>query len=149
MKKEFFFFLLITTVSIPQVHATSMKDTIPSADPLNDAAFYQKKAKTQRTAGIILLSTGAVMATTGFALTMSELDGLFDPANPAAKDYGNLPEILGYAGLILIVASIPLFILAHENKRRVKLILETAPSSLSVPCYHAKSRVYAGIAFKF
>jgi len=45
MKKEFFFFLLITTVSIPQVHATSMKDTIPSADPLNDAAFYQKKQR--------------------------------------------------------------------------------------------------------
>jgi len=149
MKKSFFLFLLIATVSITQVYAASMKDTIPSTDPLNDAAFYQHKAKTQRTAGVILLSSGAVMATTGLILTLSELDGLFEPGNPAAKDYGNWPDVLGYGGLILMVASIPFFILSHKNKRRAKLIGGTAPASLSIPGYHPKSQVYAGIVFKF
>ena len=149
MKKRFFLLLLLFPVLASDAYALTSTDTIPRNASVNDALLYKKKAKTQERTGIMLLGSGVIMGGIGFGLVLSEFDGLFEPGAPPPKDYGSWPEILGYGGLILAVASIPFFILARKNKRRAKFLAGNKNIPSLYPGAMAKKQLFAGVVINF
>ena len=78
---------------------------------------YLKRSKKQKTTGIVLLTSGSILATTGLAIALSDLSGLFDPNEPARHNSATA-DILGYSGLVIPAGSIPFFIASSRNRRK-------------------------------
>lgn len=146
-KKSFlfisFFFLLATDVS-----GANRTDTLPLADSATTGLMYKKKAKTSLVTGVILSSAGVLAAGIGMGLTLSGLSHLFEPGYQS-KDYGSLPSILGYGGLTLIAASVPLFIVSGKYKRKAKLYVKYQKPDLHLPASMVKRQISAGVVIHF
>ncbi len=82
-----------------------------------------EKSHNQKVTSNILVITGGVMCIVGIGVAVSSLSGLFDP-NASHYDYGNAPDILGYGGAILMVASIPFALAARKNKKQARLYMQ-------------------------
>ena len=138
-----FFFLLATGVS-----GVNRADTLPLVDSAAVGLMYKKKAKTMLVTGVILSSVGVVVAGIGMGLALATLSHLFEP-DYQGKDYGSLPDILGYGGLALIAASIPLYIISGKNKRKAKLYLGYQKPALHLPVSVVKRQISAGVVINF
>ena len=115
MKKVFFisFPLLIvfgafaqTTISDTTIHVLTKED-------------YLRKSKNQKTAAGVMLIGGTVTMTVGVGIALGGggLDCAF--GTPDCKKNQTLAGILFYSGSVAILGSIPLFIAAGKNKKRV------------------------------
>ena len=86
------------------------------------ATEYLKNAKTQKTAGWLLLGGGALMATIGTAVLTKETEDLFvnifDHNPPPAKNDETLGSVLTIGGLLAMAGSILFFIAACKNRRK-------------------------------
>lgn len=85
--------------------------------PALEKQDYLKKSKSQKTIGIVLLTSGSVIATVGLAMTLSNVSGIFDPDNPPRHN-STTADILGYSGLVIAAGSIPFFIASSKNKKK-------------------------------
>ena len=148
MKKKAFifvtFFFLVTT----NVSGVNTADTLPLVDSAAVGLMYKKKAKTSLVTGVILSSAGVLAAGIGMGLTLSGLSHLFEPGYQS-KDYGSLPSILGYGGLTLIAASVPLFIVSGKYKRKAKLYVKYQKPDLHLPASMVKRQISAGVVIHF
>jgi hypothetical protein len=68
-----------------------------------------------------MAGVGTTMAMTGLAMGLKNLDGLFDPGS-GNKYNSTVADVLGYTGLAIVVASIPLYISSSKNKRKAMSI---------------------------
>ena len=148
MKKKAFifvtFFFLVTT----NVSGVNTADTLPLVDSAAVGLMYKKKAKAALVTGIILSSTGVIAAGVGMGLALASLNHLFEPGYQR-KDYGSLPDILGYGGLALIAASIPLYIVSGKYKRKAKLYLRYQKPAFHLPVSVVKRQISAGVVINF
>lgn len=76
---------------------------------------YLRKAKNQKTAGKIVLAAGGAMAMTGILIAVSNLD--FSTTR-TDDNTGNAADIIGYSGVTVMAASIPLFMASSKNKKK-------------------------------
>ena len=106
--KRFFILFLILGFSIQAFNQVpAFRNTTIQTD-------YLKKSKNQKTVGWVFLGTGTAMIITG---------GLIGLNSMATHPYGEKEEltagsILVASGIILDLASIPLFITAAHNKKK-------------------------------
>ena len=91
---------------------------------------YLLKSKKQKTAAWILIGGGFVLSSAGVIAAVIEANKdiwrSIDPGDD--KEPSNVPDILFYSGNVVMLSSIPLFIVASKNKRkamRVSLKNET------------------------
>ena len=98
------FALLIASASAQQTQTLTKTD-------------YLKKSNHQKTTGIVLATSGSLLATIGLVMTLSNVSGLFDPNDPPRYN-SNTADVLGYSGLAIAAASIPFFIASSKNKKR-------------------------------
>jgi hypothetical protein len=90
-----------------------------TTDDVLDSDYLWQKSKNQNTAGKILLVTGTTMTVVGIIgfgnNSMSFDDGILKGGNAQKADaYGYIM----LAGLVMDLASIPVFIFASRNKKR-------------------------------
>jgi hypothetical protein len=104
--------ILILIISGPVFSQQS--DTVP----VLNRQYYFTKSDNQKKAAKILLVGGAVISGVGFGIVLSHLDGLFDPNQPPPRNNGKLADVLGYGGLVIAAASIPLFIASSKNEKK-------------------------------
>lgn len=83
---------------------------------------YLTKSDNQKKTAKILLIGGSVISGVGFGIVLSHLDGLFDPNQPEPNNNGKLADVLGYGGLVIAAASIPLFIASSKNEKKAMSI---------------------------
>jgi hypothetical protein len=107
--------ILIPILLILFAAASAQQTTTVS--PALTKTDYLKKSKNQKTTGIVLLTTGSVMATVGLAMTLSNVSGIFDPNDPPRHN-SSTADILGYSGLAIAAASIPFFVASSKNKKK-------------------------------
>ena len=84
-----------------------------SQDNLKNKDYYLEKSKKQKTAGWILLGSGAALSISGLIIIGSEASTL-DLESDAIK----AGEVMNYIGLAAMVGSIPLFIASGRNRRK-------------------------------
>lgn len=107
MKKIIIPFLLLTLSVAAFSQQTKSSQLLSGED-------YLRKSKKQKTAAWVLLGGGALMTTGGYTFMAYEAlqgDGFGDTKF-------NVARIMFYTGGIAMLASIPLFISAAENKGR-------------------------------
>jgi hypothetical protein len=104
--------ILILTIAAPVF--SQRTDTVP----VLTRQYYLTKSKNQKKTAKILLVSGTVMSGVGLGITLSNLNGLFDPNQPEPPNNGKLADVLGYSGLVIAAASIPLFIAASKNEKK-------------------------------
>lgn len=151
MKKTTFTFVTFLFLLATDVSGVNRTDTLPLADSAAVGLMYKKKAKTELVTGIVLSSAGAIAVAVGLVLAESELDNLghlFEPGYQN-KDYGSLPEILGYGGLALIAASVPLYIISAKHKRKAKMYLRYQKPASHLPVSVVKREISVTVAISF
>jgi hypothetical protein len=148
MTKKLFIFITLFFLLATDVSGVNRTDTLPLADSSAAGLMYKKKAKTALVTGVILSSAGVLAAGIGMGLTLSGLSHLFEPGYQS-KDYGSLPSILGYGGLTLIAASVPLFIVSGKYKRKAKLYLRYQKPDLPHAGKEIKGQMSAGVVINF
>lgn len=151
MKKTTFIFATFLFLLVTDIFGVNKTDTLPLTDSAAVGLIYKKKAKTELVTGIVLSSAGAIAAGVGLALAASELENLghiFEPGY-RGKDYGSLPEILGYGGLVLIAASVPLYIVSGKHKRKARLYLKYQRPASHLPVSLVKRQISATVAIRF
>lgn len=148
MKKRAFIFVTFLFLLAADVSGVNRTDTLPLADSSAVGLMYKKKAKTMLVTGVILSSAGVVAAGIGMGLALATLSHLFEPGYQG-KDYGSLPDILGYGGVALIAASVPLYIISGKNKRKAKLYLKYQKPDLPHAGKEIKGQISAGVAINF
>jgi hypothetical protein len=83
---------------------------------------YLKKSKNQKTAGWILLGSGALLTTIGVVVGMNEAEDIvvdiFDPYASPSNDDATLATVLTIGGVLAMAGSIPLFIASGKNKKK-------------------------------
>ncbi|MBX2925396.1 MAG: hypothetical protein KF746_24575 [Chitinophagaceae bacterium] len=121
-------------------------DTLPLSDSAAVGLMYRKKARTERTMGIVLSSAGVIAAVVGAGLTLVSLGHLFEPGY---KGYGNLPDILGYGGLALVAVSIPFYIVSGSHAHKAKLYLKYQRPAVHLPVSMVKGQISATVAICF
>ena len=121
-------------------------DTLPLSDSAAVGLMYRKKARAERTTGIVLSSAGAAAAVVGAGLTLVSLGHLFEPGY---KGYGNLPDILGYGGLALVAVSIPFYIVSGSHAHKAKLYLKYQRPAVHLPVSMVKGQISATVAICF
>lgn len=147
MKKIICLLTILFCLKTVNISATILRDTLPLVDSA-DGLIFQNKAKEQATTGGVLLAGGIIMGGVGFGLAMSGLSHLFDP-NYHPKDYGSLPEILGFGGLALVVTGVILLIASKRNKRNARIILGNKRLSLPRATFKMKRYTSAGLVINF
>lgn len=146
MKKKLFNFVILFFLLTTDVFGVNIIDTLPTADSATVGLMYKKKAKTTLVTGVILSCAGVIAAGVGTGLTLASLAHLFEPGY---KDYGSLPEILGYGGLALIAASVPLYIISGKHHRKAKLYLKHQKPIALQPGSAGVRQLTAGIVINF
>lgn len=147
MKKIIGLLLVFSFLKAANVSATVYSDTLPVFDS-SDALMFQTKSKGKATAGTLLLTGGTIMGGVGFGLAISGLNHLFDP-NYQPKDYGSLPEILGFGGLALMAAGVILLIACKRNKRKSRIIVSHQRLSILRQNFKPKRSVSADLIINF
>lgn len=134
--------LLITTITVSQSLCFS-QSIYPTAKISNLAGLnqYLIKAKNEKTAAVVCLTGGAALATIGIITSASkittDITDIFNPAKPPHQNY-TAQTVLVFAGAIGIVASIPLFISAGNNKRKATLLITNQKTALGLPTFVSK-----------
>lgn len=104
------------------INVFSQEDT---SSPLTKTD-YLKKSKNQKTLGKILLGGGTAMFLTGILVITDDaahaVGNFLNPNPPPDKNNAVLSDVLFVVGGASIIASIPLFISAGDNKRKAASI---------------------------
>ncbi len=105
--KKFLFLsaVFITTVLFAQENIPDMSAT---------RLELLQKAKSQKTAAIILGVSGSTVCLIGMVLELGQLD--FRPG--VNKEYKSFPSVMMYTGMAAIVGSIPLSLAARRNWKK-------------------------------
>ena len=92
-------------------------------NPTADSAKYQaaKKSKTQRTTGIVLLSAGGAIAIVGYAIGINNFPSDLPDMVVDNKQLSGTGALV--TGMAMMVASIPFFVLASQNRRASLAVL--------------------------
>ncbi len=134
--------LLITAITGLQSLCFS-QSIYPTPKISNPAGLnqYLIKAKNQKTAALVCLTGGTALATIGILTSapkvVTEFADIFNPAKPPQPDY-TAQTVLLFAGAIGIVASIPLFVSAGNNKRKATLLITNQKTALGLPTFVSK-----------
>jgi len=113
MKKTLCFCLLL----LVNIALFSQNITSPQSSIKTD---YLKKSKNQKTAAWILLGGGATLTVIGGALALNNFGtGLGNILNPRPQKVNDgAATVCAVTGVVSMVASIPLFISASQNKHK-------------------------------
>jgi len=117
--------IIICAMSLIIANATFCQQTNPSPNLIKQD--YLQKSKKQKLAARILLSAGGVLMMAGVFVITDDVGGIFDPGD---QENGSLADMLGYTGIAVALASIPLYIAAGKNKKKALSISfknETSP----------------------
>lgn len=101
-------FLLISAVIIFTIATQAQTLNTDTSHTLKSYSHYIKKRNTYNTLGWVCLGSGLTMAVTGLLL---DVGGSFNHSN------GKKGDGLAVAGEVVALGSIPLFIIAHHNKK--------------------------------
>ncbi len=135
MKKIIFFSLALIIGNFSFCQGTILSPTLTKQD-------YLAKSRNQKKTAKILLVGGAVMSGVGLGIALSNLNGLFDPNQPEPNNNGKLADVLGYSGLVIAAASIPLFIISSKNKKKA---MSMSFKNQRIPQFRGSSFVYRPI----
>ena len=104
---------------------------------------YLKKSKNQKTAAWILLGGGTIMMITGGVIWSNAVEENTDPNDPWGPILAPVTTTKGtgliFAGLLVSVGSIPLFIASGKNRRRAASL---SFDSMMTPQIRNSSLVY-------
>lgn len=134
--------LLITAITVLQSLCFS-QSIYPTAKISNPPGLnqYLIKSKNQKTAAVACLAGGVALATIGILTSAPKLatdfGDIFNTAQPPHQNY-TAQTVLVFAGAIGIVASIPLFISAGNNKRKATLLITSQKTALGLPIFVSK-----------
>ena len=134
--------LLITAITVLQslCFSQSIYPTAKIGNP-DGSNQYLIKAKNYKTAALVCLTGGAALATIGILTSapkvVTEFADIFNPVKPPQQDYTSQTVLL-FAGAIGIVASIPLFVSAGNNKRKATLLITNQKTALGLPTFVSK-----------
>jgi hypothetical protein len=119
MKKIFQNLIILATVFLVsvQVAPAQKRDTTTLSSSTKGYDFYMQRHKTFNTIGWVLLAPGAVMAVAGVATTSS--NNFFSTASSTGLFLGGL-------GSVMMLGSIPCFIISGNNARKAALELKTS-----------------------
>lgn len=119
MKKIFQNLIILATVFLISVQAApaQKRDTTTLSSSTKGYDFYMQRHKTFNTIGWALLAPGAVMSVVGvISLSKSNFFSTTDNAGP----------FLGALGSVMMLGSIPCFIISGNNARKAALELKTS-----------------------
>lgn len=111
MKKTFLILVLAFLAT------TSFCQTQDSSPLTRD--YYLEKSKKQKTAAWVMLAGGAAMATVGLVAFSQDFTYSWD--NPSSSS-GEGGAVLGSAGFLVMLGSIPLFIASGRNARKAAAV---------------------------
>jgi hypothetical protein len=102
MKKVFS--LLLLTVFCMYTYAQQLP-----VDSVKNKEYYLEKRNTQRTTGWIFFGFGSAGVIVGAIVASSSSQSYF------SSDYDNTGEVIAFAGVLCMAASIPFFIASHHS----------------------------------
>ncbi|MFT4016213.1 MAG: hypothetical protein QM668_04560 [Agriterribacter sp.] len=148
-KKNLIFISLILMLAM-DASGINLVDTLPLSDSATVGLMYRKKARTERTTGIVLSSAGAAAAAVGICLGFAELiNALGSLAEDSYKSNGKLPGILLFGGLALVAASIPFYIVSGIHTHKAKLYLKYQRPASHLPVSMVKGQISATVVIGF
>lgn len=98
-----------------------LKDSLTNRNDYESGKYYLKQSKQQKTIGWVLFGAGATLMIVGSHKMANDL---------SSKSADG--EVLALGGLLLSVASIPVFLSAAKNKGKAKILL----SNQNIPLTH-------------
>ena len=107
--KKLIILCLVSICSTIHVQAQLHKTSLPKED-------FALKSKHQKTAAWILLGGGAVLTTTGLAITSNKIWEDIIEGRDRPRGEGAF-----YTGIVMMGASIPFFILSRKNAKKASL----------------------------
>lgn len=101
--------------------AAAQENPDNNPQPVQTRADYLHKAKSQKTAAIVLVSAGGALVIIGAVTAVQSFDLNLDlystNTNNNSDDNETLSTVLVIAGLAAILGSVGLFISSHKNKK--------------------------------
>ena len=124
--KKLSFICIVCLCATTQTNAQMRDTTLNINTHKVDANSLLQKSKKQKSAAWILLGGGAGLTAVGFIIGVTEaakdLSNIFTPNYSASNSTGG--EIMVYAGIGVMLGSIPLFIASGKNKRKANLMIK-------------------------
>ena len=105
----------ITTIILLQVLSVPVFSQQIDHAPILTRQDYLKKSDNQKKAAKILLVGGMVVSVVGLAIALDNVGNILNPDQP---DNGKIADVLGYSGLVIAAASIPLFVASSKNEKK-------------------------------
>jgi hypothetical protein len=110
--KKIIVFVLLLIVSV----ASFSQETKPT--PALTKQAYLKKCKNNKTAAWVCLGSGTALFLTGMAVVPKDYNPYYDVNTPQEDHQYHFAEALAFTGFGSMLASIPLFIASHRNKKK-------------------------------
>ena len=110
--KKLVFVILTSCLFFQYCHAQKSKDSLRNLNDYDLGTYYLKQSKQQKTIGWVLSGVGVTLTTVG---VIQVTNNLFTESHSG--------EAAMLAGVISIIATIPLYLSAAKNRRKAKTLL--------------------------